>query len=146
MLELQFPIHEALVYLYPVLGRGRIVDLHGYAPHVLLVVGIGGLSDDISLVDILLEGEQYLIGVDGFDEVVGNLRSDSLVHDVLLLALGDHDYGYGWAHLLDEGQRLQPREARHVLVEQDEVVALLSQTIEGIASIGRGVNIVVLPL
>ena len=43
--------------------------------------------------DILLQGQQDLIGVDGLDEVVGNLLSDGLVHDVLFLALGDHNDG-----------------------------------------------------
>ena len=102
MLQLQLPVHECLVYLYPVVVRCRIIDLHGYAPHVLLIVGIGSLGDDILLMDILFQGEQYLVRVDGLDEVVGNLGADGLVHDVLLLALGHHHHGHCGLHLLDE--------------------------------------------
>ena len=146
MLQLQFPVHECLVHLHPVLVRGRIIDLHGYAPHILLVAGVDGFGDDILLVDILLQGKEYLVGVDGLDEVVGNLGSYGLVHDVLLLALGHHHHRQGGMQLLDTGKCLQPGESRHILVEQDEVVAAFATAIQGITPIRGGIYLILFPL
>ena len=123
MLEFQLPVYEVLVNLNPILGSGGIVYLHRYAPHVLLVVRVRRLRDDILLMDILLQRQQYLVRVYRLDKVIGNLRPNGLVHDILLLALGHHHYRDGRLHLLDERQCLQPRESRHVLVQQNQVVA-----------------------
>ena len=146
MLELQLPVHEVLVHLGPVFVGGSVVYLHGYAAHILLVTGIDSLGDDILLVDVLLQRQQYLVGVDRLDEVVGNLGADGLVHDVLLLALGHHHHRHGGLHLLDERQRLESREARHILIEQDKVIVAFAATIQRITSVGRRVHLVVLSL
>ena len=61
------------------------------AAELRTVVGGGLLGHQLLLVHVLLDREQHLVGVDGLDEVVGDLRPHGLVHDVLLLALGDHD-------------------------------------------------------
>ena len=71
---------------------------------------------------VLLDRKQHLIGVDRLYDVVGYLRAYGLVHDVLLLALGDHYHGRCWAHVLYQRQRFQPRHAGHHLVEDDKVV------------------------
>ena len=47
--------------------------MHAYACEVLAIAGVCDLGHYLSLVEVLLEGEEYLVGVDGFDEVVGNL-------------------------------------------------------------------------
>ena len=66
--------------------------------------------------DVLLQRQQYLVGIDGLDEVIGNLLADGLVHDVLLLALGDHHDGHLWCNLLNALQGLQATESGHHLV------------------------------
>ena len=144
VLKLQLPADEVAIDFLPVVDGLGFVDEHGDAAELLLIARGGHLGDNLATVDVLLQREQNLVGVDGLDEVVGDFRADGLVHDVLLLALGDHDDGCAGRDLLDEVQRLQPAEAGHVLVEQDEVVGGLAATVDGIAAVRDGVNGVVL--
>ena len=138
--EVLLPVGQAAIDLGPVGEGGGVADLHTYLAEILLVGGLRHFGDNLALVDVLLQGQEYLRGVDGLDEVVGNLGADGLVHDVFLLALRDHDNGYGGQHLLDAGQGLEAADARHVLVEQDEVVGLLGTAFEGVETVGHGVN------
>ena len=43
---------------------------------------------------VLLNGEEQLVRVDRFDQVVGNLVSDCLVHNAFLFAFSNHDDRY----------------------------------------------------
>ena len=61
---------------------------------LLLIERSGLLRHYGAAMQIFLDGKKYLIGVYGLDEVVGNFVSNSLIHNVFLLALGNHDYGY----------------------------------------------------
>ena len=85
--------------------------------------------------DVLLQRQQYLVGVDGLDEVVGNLLADSLVHDVFLLALGHHHHRHLRRHFLDAFQGLQTAQARHHLVEQYQVESSFLTFLNGIGAI-----------
>jgi len=138
--ELQLPCHEAAIDFHPVIDAAGVVDEHTHLSEVLLVGGLRLFRDNLALVDVLLQRQQDLRGVHGFDEVVGNLAADGLVHDVLLLALGDHHHGCRGRHLLDALQRLQAAEARHVLIEEDEVVGLLAATVDGVEAVGDGID------
>ena len=122
--QLQFPVGQLLVNLLPLLYARCAVDEHPQLGEDLLVARLRVLRDDFLLLDVLLQRQQYLCGVDGFDEVVGDFGSDGLLHDVLFLALRHHDDGCGRQQLLDAVEGLQSAQARHVLVEQDEVVGL----------------------
>ena len=93
-----------------------LLYLHGYIHEVLLIAALRHLRLNSLTVDILLQGEEYLVGVDGLDEVVGNLRADGLVHDILLLTLRHHDDGCGWLYVPDELQRLKTAQSWHLLV------------------------------
>ena len=90
--EFQFPVHKPPVYVCPVLPVLTVQDLHGNLLEIRLVLTLCYLRLNLTAVDVLLQCQQYLIGVYGLDEIVGNLLSDGLFHQVLLLALGDHDY------------------------------------------------------
>lgn len=91
----------------------------------LLIAGLCDLSNDLTLVDILFQRQQNLIGVDGLDQIVGYFAADGLVHDVFLLAAGYHDHGSGRLNLLDLLQGFESGDAWHHLVEQDKVVSAL---------------------
>jgi len=93
-------------------------------------------------VDVLLDREQHLIGIHGLDEVVGDLRSHGLVHDVLLLALGDHDDGCRRAHLLDLGQGFESGHTGHHLVEDNQVVGPFGGHVYRVVSVVAGVHLV----
>ena len=134
--EFQFPTHEPLIDVGPVLPRPAVHDLHGQLLELLLIAALHGLRDDFAPVDVLLQREQYLVGVDGLDEVVGNLLSDGLVHDVFLLALGDHDDGHLRGDLLDALQGLQTAETGHHLVEHDEVEGAFAAFLYGVRAVG----------
>ena len=100
-------MHQPLVDLRPVLPRAAVHDLHGYLLEVLLILALCHLGLYLAPVDVLLQRQQYLVGVDGLDEVVGNLLADGLFHDVLLLALRHHHHGQRRLEFLDVLQGLQ---------------------------------------
>ena len=125
MLQLQFPARERTLYGLPLLDSLRRIDEVGDVLKLLAVRLVGMLAHDVALVDMLLQAQQYLAGVDGLDEVVGYLLADSLLHDALLLALGDHNDGYLGMQALDLLERLQSVQARHVLVQKDDVRPVL---------------------
>ncbi len=85
-------MHKSLVHLYPVFIRAAIAYLHGYLLEVLLVARLGHLSHYFLSMYILLQRQQYLVGVNRLYQIVGNLRPDGLIHNVLLLALGHHNH------------------------------------------------------
>jgi hypothetical protein len=78
------------------IGRGRPF---GYQPFI---------------VDDLFQAEQDLVGVDGFDQVIGDLAADGVVHEVLRLILGDQHDGRLLVVLFDLGQGFQTGDTRHV--------------------------------
>ena len=136
--ELQLPIGKPFVNFYPFVQRQRVVDLHAYLAEVLLVGACLLLGHYLLLVQVLLQGKQNLCGVDGLYQVIGNLGPDGLLHDILLLALGDHDYGHTGGLLLDAVQCLQSVQAGHVLIQQNEVEGLFCATVQGIIAVGHG--------
>ena len=83
-----------------------------------------------------------MVGVDGFDEVVGDFGADGLVHDVLFFGLGDHDDGDVGLLLLDAGECFEAGEAGHVLVEDDEVEVVCGDEVEGVAAVVGGEDVV----
>ena len=92
-------------------------------------------GDDVVLVEVLFDGEEELVGVDGLDEVVGYLRADGLVHDVLFLALRHHDDGRGGLYVFDLPKCLQSRQSGHHLVEQNQVECLATAGFDGVDTI-----------
>ena len=143
-LELQFPIDQLPVDINPVVGRERIVDQHTDAREILLITHRRRLGDDRVLVDVLLDRQEQLVGIDRLDQVVGDLAADRLVHDALLLALRHHDNGRIGRDLLDGRQCLEPREARHVLVEENNVERLLATAVDRVLPADDGRHLVTL--
>ena len=99
--ELQFPAYQPLVNIDPVLPRATVHNLHRQLLELLLITGLHRLRHDFAAMDILLQRQQYLVGVDGFDQIVSYLLADGLVHDVFLFALRHHHDGNLRSYLLD---------------------------------------------
>ena len=78
-------------------------------------------THQLAAVDVLLDGEQHLIWVNRFDDIVGDFGAYGLVHDVLLLALGNHHNRQVGSRSLDLRQRFESRHAGHHLVENHQV-------------------------
>ena len=68
--QFKFPFYQSLIYFYPILYCPAIHDLHGDLLVVLLITALGYFCDYIFAMYVLLEREQYLAGVDRFDEIV----------------------------------------------------------------------------
>ena len=71
--QLQFPAYQSPVNLHPVFRTSAFHHLHGYLLVVLLVSVLRHLRHDVFAVDVLLEREQNLVRVYGFDQIVGYL-------------------------------------------------------------------------
>ena len=67
--------------------------MHGYLLEILLVLVLRHFVLYLMAVDVFLQGQQDLVGIDGLDQIVGNLLADGLFHDILLFTLGHHDDG-----------------------------------------------------
>ena len=120
-------MHQTAIHFAPVVECFAVHYLHRNVLEVLLIARLRNLRNNLFAVNVLLQGEQYLAWVDGFDEVIGYFRADGLFHDVLFFALGAHHHGRGRLYFLDALQRFEPRKAGHHLVEHDKVeVALLA--------------------
>ena len=140
--ELEFPMHKTTIYIHPILPRATVHDGHGYALEILLITRLGDLGNNLLAVDILLEGEKNLTGIDGLDEIIGYLGADGLIHDVFLLALGDHDHGCGGRYLLDALKCLQTIKSGHHLVEENKVETTFTAKVDGIVVIAHGDDLI----
>ena len=146
VLQFDLPACQTAVDRTPV-GEGvGHLQRGGDASEFRTVVGRRLLGYELLLVDVLFDRQEHLIGVHGFDEVVGDLRSDGLVHDVLLFALRYHDYGRRGAYLFDFRKRFEPRHAGHHLVEDNQVVGRLRGHVDGVVTVVAGVYLVSFPL
>ncbi len=88
--------------------------------------------------EYFFNGQEYLVGVYRLYEIICDLAADSLIHDVLLFALGDHYHRQMGLSLLDERQSLKSGVARHVLIKNHQIEVLaVSQRKRVAAIIGR---------
>ena len=136
--QLKFPVDYAPVNIHPAAYRLAVVYLHGYVLETLLVSALGYFGHDFLLVDVLLQRKEYLVGVYGLDKIVSYLGADGLVHDVFLLALGNHNHRRGGRYFLNLLQSLKSAEARHHLVKQNQVKGLLPALVYGVGAVGHG--------
>ena len=123
--EPDVPVDELAVHLDPGL-RGRVTRAQ-VAEHRELVDVVAHdprLADPVA-VEQLLRRRVDLQRIDGLHEVVVDVLADRGVDQRLVLRLRDHDDGNVGILLLDPLQRLDARDARHHLVEDDEVEPLL---------------------
>ena len=84
---------------------------------------------------VLLQREVYLIGIDGLDEIISNLGTDCLVHDVFLLTFCHHHNRSGGADFLDSRQRFQSTQSRHVFIKKNKIKRTLLTKVKGILTV-----------
>ena len=93
---------------------------------------------------MLLEAKEDLRGVDRFNEIIGYLLPDRLLHDMFLFRLGDHHNRHFRMQALDLLQGLQTRHTRHVLIQENDVELIgywrldIGKQLQGILTIGSG--------
>ncbi len=84
---------------------------------------------------VLFYRYQNLIGIDRLYEIVGNLATHSLIHNIFLLALGNHNHRRLRQALLQFREGFESGKSRHVLVEDNKVERLGKGHIERVASV-----------
>ena len=82
--------------------------------------------------NILLDRQEQLIRIDRFDQVIGDLVTDSLVHDAFFFALGNHDDRDIGIDRLDLCQCFQSGQPRHILVQENNVERLFLTAFDGV--------------
>ena len=140
--QFQFPVHQFAVHFHPILVGERVVYLHPDAPELRAVRAGGVLRHDFLLVDVLLQREQYLAGVDWLGQVVGYLVADGHVHDVFLLAFRNHHHGHVRVKFFHMCQCLQPAQAGHIFVQKDDVERVLPHHVNGILAVRGRLHVI----
>ena len=92
--------------------------------------------------NVLLQRQKNLIGVDWFYQIVGYLLSDGLVHYILLFTLRNHYDGRGWRNFLYLLQGFESGDSWHHLVEQHEVEIALTTLLYGVVAVVDGSDVV----
>ena len=145
--QFEVPMHQPLVDVLPILPVEPVHQAHAQFAELPLVVAHGLLTDQPLLIEDLLEGKQDLVRVQRLDQVIRHLGTDGLLHDVLLLALGDHHAGQVGTLVLDTLQCFEAGQARHVLIEEDDVDdAVAVQGLDQGGAIGEARDLVSLAL
>ena len=70
---------------------------------------------------MFLDREEYLFGIDRLDKIIGYLSSKGLVHNMLLLTLGNHNNRHMRETALYGSKGVKPAETRHILIKEDKV-------------------------
>ena len=140
--QLQLPMHQPSIHILPVVYRLAVHYLHRYVLEVLLIARLRHFRHNLLAVNVLLQRQQNLVRVHGLYQVVGNLRADSLVHDVLLLAFRHHHDRRGRRELLYLLQRFESAYTGHHLVEQHQVELVLLTFFDGVGAVAHGHHLV----
>ena len=69
--QFQFPVNQSFVDIHPIAQRLAIHYLHGDVLETLLIARLRHLRYNFFAVDVLFKRQQNLVGVHGFDEIVG---------------------------------------------------------------------------
>ena len=128
-------MHQPSIHFHPVVERTAFLYLHRDIHEVLLIARLRYFRYNLALVDVLLQRQQYLHRVHRLDQVVGNLRTNGLVHNVLFFALRAHHHWRCRSNLLDALQRLESCQAWHHLVEHHQVERLLLALLDGVGAV-----------
>ncbi len=139
-LQFKFPSDQVAVQFFPFLHRQPVADAHAQLPELPLVIGVRFLAHQPPSIDMLLEGEQDLVRVHGLDQVIADLAADRILHDVFLLALGDHHHGRLRGKGFDLGERFETGEAGHVLIEQYGAVLLPLHLLHRVDAVVHGIH------
>ena len=123
--EGEFPSHQSLVEFIPIFDVACHGNLIADSCKFLPIIVGGFLCHQRLAVQILFDRKQNLHRVNRFNQIVGNFATDGLIHDIFLLAFGDHNHRHIRLADFDFAQCFQPADARHVFVENNEAERLL---------------------
>ena len=144
--QFQIPIDQAAVHLLPLFGVHTVRQLHAYLAKLLLVVLRTVLALQPTPLGVLLHRQQQLTGRHGFNQVVADFSAEGVIHNMFLLALGNHHHRQLRPALLDELQRVDAAQAGHLLVEEHQIGHHRLQLVERVASALHGHHAIALLL
>ena len=99
--QFDLPTDQSFVNGSPVGERARLTESGSDLPELAAVIRRALFGHQLLAVDILFDRQQHLVRIDRFDQVIGDFRAYRLIHDILLLAFGDHDHRRSGADFLD---------------------------------------------
>lgn len=102
---------------------------------LLLVRTVDVIHNKLLVLQVFLDHQQNLTGIDWLDQVVIDLGSDGLVHDLLLFILGNHDHREPGAKCFDLAQSIQSGKSGHVFVQKNHIEMLLGTTFHGFRTV-----------
>ncbi len=89
------------------------------------------------VIDDLFETQQHLVGINRFDQVIGDLAADGIIHQVLRFIFGDHHHRDLLIDLFYFGQCFQTGNTRHGFIEQYNIERVIFHKIHRIKPIGK---------
>lgn len=140
--EFYLPIDESAVEVGPFGKILVLVEFDADGTKLLLVGHHGFFAHQPFCLGMFFDGEEYLVGFDRFDEVVGDLAAEGFVHDMFFLAFGDHHDGNLWMIAFDDGEGVQAAHAWHVFVEKHEVDGCFVEHFDGFVATGYGNHLI----
>ena len=144
--QLDIPIYEFAIYGTP-LSEGRsVLHRHRNTTKLGTIVGGGLLGYKLLRMNMFLDKRKHLRGVYRLDDIVGNFRAYSFVHNILLFALGNHYYGRSRANIFDKRQCFESCHSGHHLIKDNDIVSGLRCHIYSIVAVVAGIHLVPLAL
>ena len=122
--QFQVPVHQFAIQLHPLVVSQPSRQFHSYLAKLLLIRHRAAFALQSPGIGVLLDGQQYLIGVDRLDKIVADLPAEGFIHDVLLLALGYHDNRNLGVARLNLCKGVKAAQSRHILVKKHNVYTL----------------------
>ncbi len=137
-LQFQLPAYQVLIQINPLVEVEVVVEVHADFAELLLIAHRRFLVAEFLVFEVAFQRKQNLVRVHGLDEIIRYVRADCILHDAFLLALGDHHYGEIGIFALDDFECLDARNARHLLVQENNVEMALAHEVDGVgAVVGR---------
>ena len=134
--QLHIPVDQPPVDIGPCLKVTGLHDAAGEISELILITRDRMLLTDTVLLRKLLQRQQQLLGSHRLDQIIRYLRADGLLHQILLLTLGDHHHRQVGDQLLDTQQGVQTAQPRHLLVDEHHIKRLSLHPLQGIHTVG----------
>ncbi len=119
-----------------------VADLHTDAAKLLLILVSGLFADQFLVFQVFFQAKKDLVGFNRLNEIIGDARSDCLLHDTFLFAFGDHHHGQGWEHGFDPQQGLNPGKAGHLFIKKDNVECIFPDHLDGFMPVVHGRHLI----
>ena len=81
-------------------------------------------------------------GIDGLDEIIGNLAAKCLIHNLFAFVFGNHHYRHVLIDFADGAESVEAAESGHIFVEEDNVESVGAHLVDGVETVGSGRDVI----